>query len=67
MANKVKTHRGAAKRFKKTKSGHFKHKQSHARHILTKKGSKRKRQLRGLKVVEDCHADQIKQMVPALR
>ena len=42
---KIKTNRGAAKRFKKTASGGFKHKQSHLRHILTKKNSKRKRQL----------------------
>jgi large subunit ribosomal protein L35 len=43
---KLKTHRGAAKRFKKTASGGYKRKQSHLRHILTKKSSKRKRQLR---------------------
>jgi large subunit ribosomal protein L35 len=43
---KIKTHRGAAKRFKKTASGGYKRKQSHLRHILTKKSSKRKRQLR---------------------
>ena len=61
---KVKTHRGAAKRFKKTSSGKFKHKQSHARHILTKKSSKRKRQLRGLKGVEHCHENAIKRMLP---
>lgn len=42
---KMKTNRGAAKRFKKTASGGYKHKQSHLRHILTKKSSKRKRQL----------------------
>jgi large subunit ribosomal protein L35 len=40
---KMKTNKGAAKRFKKTGSGGFK--QSHLRHILTKKSSKRKRQL----------------------
>ena len=40
---KLKTNRGAAKRFKKTASGGFKRKQSHLRHILTKKSSKRKR------------------------
>ncbi|VEH67223.1 50S ribosomal protein L35 [Rodentibacter pneumotropicus] len=34
---KIKTVRGAAKRFKKTASGGFKRKQSHLRHILTKK------------------------------
>lgn len=62
--SKIKTHRGAAKRFKKTGSGKFKHKQSHSRHILTKKSSKRKRQLRGLKVVEHCHENAIKQMLP---
>ena len=40
---KIKTVRGAAKRFKKTASGGFKRKQSHLRHILTKKTTKRKR------------------------
>jgi len=43
---KMKTNRGAAKRFKRTASGGFKCKQSHLRHILTKKSTKRKRQLR---------------------
>jgi len=43
---KIKTNRGAAKRFKKTGSGLFKRKQSHLRHILTKKSTKRKRHLR---------------------
>ena len=42
---KMKTNRGAAKRFKKTGTGGFKRGQSHLRHILTKKSSKRKRQL----------------------
>ncbi|KZY53111.1 50S ribosomal protein L35, partial [Pseudoalteromonas shioyasakiensis] len=46
MAYKLKTHRGAAKRFKKTASGGFKRKQAHLRHILTKKTSKRKLHLR---------------------
>ncbi|ORU91815.1 MAG: 50S ribosomal protein L35 [Cycloclasticus sp. symbiont of Poecilosclerida sp. N] len=43
---KMKTHSGAAKRFKKTATGAFKCKQAHLRHILTKKSTKRKRQLR---------------------
>jgi large subunit ribosomal protein L35 len=43
---KIKTNRGAAKRFKRTASGSFKCNQSHRRHILTKKSTKRKRQLR---------------------
>jgi large subunit ribosomal protein L35 len=43
---KMKTHRGAAKRFKTTASGKMKHKQPHHSHILTSKTTKRKRQLR---------------------
>lgn len=43
---KLKTNRGAAKRFRKTASGGFKCNHSHRRHILTKKSTKRKRQLR---------------------
>ena len=42
---KMKTNSGAAKRFKRNTSGSFKRGQSHLRHILTKKSSKRKRQL----------------------
>jgi large subunit ribosomal protein L35 len=43
---KMKTNRGAAKRFRRSASGGFKRNQSHRRHILTKKSTKRKRQLR---------------------
>ena len=43
---KIKTNRGAAKRFSRRASGGFKCAQSHRRHILTKKSTKRKRQLR---------------------
>lgn len=44
---KLKTNRGAAKRFQRTAGGSlFKRISSHRRHILTKKGPKRKRQLR---------------------
>jgi len=49
---KMKSNRGAAKRFKTTASGRFKHKQSHQRHILTKKAPKRKRQLRPRKLIK---------------
>ncbi len=42
---KMKTNSGAAKRFKRNASGGFKRGQSHLRHILTKKSSKRKRHL----------------------
>lgn len=43
---KLKTHRGAAKRFKKTGSGAFKRRRGFRNHILTKKTTKRKRHLR---------------------
>lgn len=43
---KMKSNRGAAKRFRKTAAGGFKANHSHRRHILTKKSTKRKRQLR---------------------
>jgi large subunit ribosomal protein L35 len=43
---KIKSNRGAAKRFKRTPSGGVKCNASHRRHILTKKSTKRKRQLR---------------------
>ena len=43
---KMKTHRGAAKRYRKTASGKFKRAHAFKRHILNKKSSKRKRKLR---------------------
>jgi large subunit ribosomal protein L35 len=43
--SKMKTNRGAAKRFRRTAKGGFKRGQSFRNHILTKKSSKRKRQL----------------------
>ncbi|VFP85696.1 50S ribosomal protein L35 [Buchnera aphidicola (Cinara pseudotaxifoliae)] len=43
---KIKTLRSAAKRFKKTASGQFKRKQANLRHILTKKSTHKKRDLR---------------------
>ncbi|HET9531937.1 MAG TPA: 50S ribosomal protein L35, partial [Blastocatellia bacterium] len=42
---KLKTHKGAAKRFRLTATGKIKRGHSHARHILTKKTAKRKRNL----------------------
>lgn len=42
---KLKSHKGAQKRFRQTASGKFKRGHSHARHILTKKSAKRKRNL----------------------
>lgn len=43
---KMKTHRGVAKRFKKTASGNYKRSHAFHTHILTKKTSKRRRKLR---------------------
>jgi large subunit ribosomal protein L35 len=48
---KMKTNRGAAKRFKRTGTGKLKRASANRRHILIKKANKRKRQLRGLRGV----------------
>ncbi len=61
--SKLKTNRGAAKRFKKTGSGAYKHRQSHRSHILTKKGSKRKLHLRSTQMVKDCDTKSIDRML----
>jgi len=61
---KMKSIKGALKRFKKTGTGGFKHRQSHRNHILTKKASKRKRHLRGMQMVKESDTDAIRQMLP---
>jgi large subunit ribosomal protein L35 len=61
---KLKTNRGAAKRFKRTASGKFKRSQSHLNHILTKKSTKRKRHLRSGALVNPADQASIKQMLP---
>lgn len=61
---KIKTNRGAAKRFKRTASGGFKRSQSHKRHILTKKSTKRKRQLRSIEQVAECDVAMLRRMLP---
>ncbi len=63
---KMKTHRGAAKRFKKTGTGKLVRMRANKQHILTKKSSKRKRQLRKDAVVADVDVKRLKQMVPSL-
>ncbi len=65
MKVKMKTHRGAAKRFKKTANG-FKRKQAFKRHILTKKSPKRIRQLRGTKLVHIADVASVRRMCPYL-
>ena len=61
---KLKTNKGAAKRFKKTGGGGYKRKQSHLRHILTKKSSKRKRHLRSASMVHESDVALVRQMLP---
>ena len=61
---KIKSDSGASKRFKKTGKGGFKHAQSHRRHILTKKSTKRKRHLRGMEMVAAADVDQLNRMIP---
>lgn len=60
---KLKTHRAAAKRFRKTAKG-YKRGQSHRRHILTSKTSKRKRQLRRGMMVHKTDVGRVTQMLP---
>jgi len=61
---KLKTHKGAAKRFKKTGGGAFKRGCSHQRHILTKKASKRKRQLDMGRMVDKADLGRVNEMLP---
>ena len=60
---KMKTHRGAAKRFKKTGSGKIVRSKSNKQHILTKKSPKRKRNLRKRAVVSGVDEKRVKQML----
>jgi large subunit ribosomal protein L35 len=60
---KMKTNRGAAKRFKKSAGG-FKRNQSFRRHILTKKPTKRKRQLRSAEMVAAVDVPMVRRMLP---
>ena len=61
---KMKTKSGAAKRFKVRSGGSIKRSQAFKRHILTKKTTKSKRQLRGMTEVHDSDAKLIRAMLP---
>ena len=63
---KMKTHRGAAKRFKKTGTGKFVRSKSNKQHILTKKSTRRKRRLRKSALVDPVDARRLKEMLPSL-
>ncbi|MBS4008908.1 MAG: 50S ribosomal protein L35 [Clostridium sp.] len=61
---KMKTHRGAAKRFKKTGTGKFKRSHAYARHILEKKTPSRKRRLRKNTLVSASDIKRVARMLP---
>ena len=61
---KIKTNRAAAKRSKKTGTGKFVYRKSHANHILTKKTTKRKRSLRKGHIVDKTNIKEIKLLLP---
>ena len=61
---KLKTHRGAAKRFKKTASGKFKRAKAMKSNILTKKASGRKRGLAKATTVSHSDAKRVREMLP---
>ena len=61
---KIKSHRGAAKRFKKTASGKFLRAKAFKRHILTSKPTSRKRHLRGSDTVADVDVPRLRKMLP---
>lgn len=61
---KIKTNRGAAKRFKKTASGKIKRSHAFTSHILTSKTKKRKRQLRSGAIVAAVDAKNIAKLIP---
>jgi large subunit ribosomal protein L35 len=63
---KMKTHRGLAKRVKRTGSGGLKRSHSHTSHILTKKSPKRKRNLRKAAMVSSSDMKRIKTLLPYL-
>ncbi|HEX9423908.1 MAG TPA: 50S ribosomal protein L35 [Pyrinomonadaceae bacterium] len=61
---KLKTHKGAAKRFRLTATGKIKRGHSHARHILTKKSNKRKRLLDIDGLVANADQKRVEAMLP---
>ena len=61
---KLKTHRGAAKRFKKTGTGKFVRAKAFKQHILTSKSRSRKRGLKGTVIVSPADAAKLRHMLP---
>ena len=63
---KMKTNRGAAKRFKATGSGKIRRRKAFASHILTKKSTKRKRNLRKSGLIVEADRKAVRRMLPYL-
>jgi large subunit ribosomal protein L35 len=63
---KLKTNKGAAKRFKRTGGGKLVRNKAYASHVLTKKSSKRKRNLRKATLLDKTNRAQIERLVPSL-
>lgn len=63
---KMKTSRAAAKRFKKTATGLLKRNKAYKSHILTKKSTKRKRNLRQSTITDHTNAQNMKKILPYL-
>jgi len=61
---KMKTRKSAAKRYKVTANGKIKYKRQGLRHLLTKKGSKRKRKLRTLGILSKVETKRVKKLLP---
>ncbi|HXH72007.1 MAG TPA: 50S ribosomal protein L35 [Mariprofundaceae bacterium] len=61
---KMKSNSGASKRFSKTGSGKWKRNNAFARHILTKKSAKRKRNFRGTEIVARADSRELGRLVP---
>ena len=62
--SKMKTNRGAAKRFRRTGKGGYKRAQSHLNHILTKKSTKRKRHLRSTQQIAEADVPGVRRLLP---
>lgn len=62
--SKLKTHRGAAKRFRVTSTGRVKRSQAFKRHILTKKTRKRKRHLDQETMISPADQRRVRKMLP---
>ena len=63
---KIKTNRAAAKRFKKTATGKLKRNKAYKSHILTKKSTKRKRNIRQATITDATNVKNMKKVLPYL-